>query len=441
MSRIIDPFFSVIDINDDAIPGAKLYFFDTGTNNPKDTYSDVLLTVPNTNPVISSASGRFGPVFTADGESYKVVLTDANDVLIVEADPVESEVDATSLAQTITDANAAAAAAASSSADAATSATDASNAAAIAVAEIETAASSVNEIINGQFDIWENGVTFSTIGYNADMFESEASGSSSTETQQSFISGQSDVPEFPEFYHRSTVDSAGAGAADYLFQAAKIEDVRKFSGQNATFSFWAKSNNSQAVAIEMSQIFGSGGSSQVNALPQTISLTTAWVKHEITFSVPSVSGKTIGAGSHISINVWQSAGSSFSSRSGGIGIAAVGDQMETANWKLQKGSIATDFIKEDKGITLQKCRRYFQNLGNISFNNYFDSANITETIILTSCMMSAPSITTGGTSNLINLNTFSFDNVTSSSLQALYSGSVTGQVRVRQDSVKLDSRL
>ena len=68
--------------------GAKLFFFDTGTSNPKNTFSDKAGTTPNTNPVIANANGVFSDIFT-DG-NYKVRLTDKNDVQIWEADPVNA---------------------------------------------------------------------------------------------------------------------------------------------------------------------------------------------------------------------------------------------------------------------------------------------------------------------------------------------------------------
>ena len=88
MSRFIAPFF---DVGSGIKPssGAKLFFFDTNTSTPKNTYSDEALTTPNTNPVISDASGLFGDIWL-EGGHYKVQLEDKNSVQKWEADPVES---------------------------------------------------------------------------------------------------------------------------------------------------------------------------------------------------------------------------------------------------------------------------------------------------------------------------------------------------------------
>lgn len=60
--------------------GAKLYFFEQGTSTDKTTYSDFLLTVPNTQPVISDSDGVFSDIFLDDVADVR--LNDANDVLI-----------------------------------------------------------------------------------------------------------------------------------------------------------------------------------------------------------------------------------------------------------------------------------------------------------------------------------------------------------------------
>ena len=72
--------------------GYKLEFFETGTSTPKDTYSDVGLTVPNTNPVIADSSGRFPQIFVESLADYKAILKDEIDNVIWTSDPVDPKV-------------------------------------------------------------------------------------------------------------------------------------------------------------------------------------------------------------------------------------------------------------------------------------------------------------------------------------------------------------
>ena len=110
MAQFYPPKFTALDGNGTTIPGAKLYFYETGTSTPKDSYSDSALTTPNTNPVLADGAGRFEEIFL-NGE-YKVVFTDASDATIWTVDPVSEDPLATDLtALALAAANSAAAAA------------------------------------------------------------------------------------------------------------------------------------------------------------------------------------------------------------------------------------------------------------------------------------------------------------------------------------------
>ena len=74
--------------------GAKLFFYATGTNTPKDTFSDTSGT-ENTNPVVADSNGVFSNIFI-DGV-YKVILQNKNSSQIWEADPVTSSVSTTEI--------------------------------------------------------------------------------------------------------------------------------------------------------------------------------------------------------------------------------------------------------------------------------------------------------------------------------------------------------
>lgn len=65
------------------LSGAKLYTYVGGTpSTPLASYSNQGLTVANTNPVVASAGGLFGPIYLTPNISYKLVLTDAAGVVI-----------------------------------------------------------------------------------------------------------------------------------------------------------------------------------------------------------------------------------------------------------------------------------------------------------------------------------------------------------------------
>ena len=74
------------DANGDPLGGGKLFFYDSGTTTPATTYSDEAETTANANPVVLDAAGRQPDIFYTG--SLKVVLTDSDDAIVEERDPV-----------------------------------------------------------------------------------------------------------------------------------------------------------------------------------------------------------------------------------------------------------------------------------------------------------------------------------------------------------------
>lgn len=60
--------------------GAKLFFFEFGSSTAKVTFSDVALSVDNTDPVVAGTDGVFGPIFT-DTQGTVTLKTSADVVI------------------------------------------------------------------------------------------------------------------------------------------------------------------------------------------------------------------------------------------------------------------------------------------------------------------------------------------------------------------------
>jgi hypothetical protein len=204
-----------------------------------------------------------------------------------------------------------------------------------------------NYVINGAFDIWQRGVSFAGFGYGPDRFVVNPSGggSTGTVTRQTFTAGQTSVPGNPSYYCRIARTVAASSTTELLVQ--KIENVRHFNGKNVTVSFWAMAAAAKSgVYVDLIQNFGSGGSSEVNLANQSIDLTTSWQQFTLTFAVPSISGKSIGSGSYLSMRIVE--GGSYSTFT-----------IDVANVKLELGDVATDFIARPIADELALCQRYF----------------------------------------------------------------------------------
>jgi len=209
-----------------------------------------------------------------------------------------------------------------------------------------------NKVINGDFGVWQRGTSFSLTsngGYQPDRFQiSSGSGGTCATTQQTFTPGTAPVAGYEGQYFLQVAFSV-SGTSTILFEQ-NIEDVRTLAGQTATFSFWGRvtSGTFAGAAVENVQRFGTGGSGAVVTNWGTANFTTAWQRFTGTVTIPSVSGKTIGAGSSSSIrlNIGTSGTSTF----------------QIWGVQVEAGSIATPFQTATGTIQgeLAACQRYFQ---------------------------------------------------------------------------------
>ena len=108
-----------------------------------------------------------------------------------------------------------------------------------------------NKIINGDFDIWQRATSQTTNGYGSvDRWLIVASQSNST-SRQDFTVGQTDVLGNPTHYLRAVLDSDNSTSGGMAVVYQNIEDVRTFSGETVTVTFWAKADSAKDIAVEL----------------------------------------------------------------------------------------------------------------------------------------------------------------------------------------------
>jgi hypothetical protein len=203
-----------------------------------------------------------------------------------------------------------------------------------------------NMVVNGSFAVSQRGTSFSAPNgtYTLDRMRCAQANSADTISQQTFTAGQTDVPGSPKNYLRFAF---GAATANRVLET-RIEDVYTLSGQSITLSFYAKASAAHTSTIEMTQNFGSGGSSDAAFGTQSYDITTSWQRFDFTLSCPSISGKTVGAGNYLSAAF-------IRSLSAGPSI-----NVDIALLQLEVGEQATPFDhSESYGETLAKCQRYY----------------------------------------------------------------------------------
>jgi hypothetical protein len=230
-----------------------------------------------------------------------------------------------------------------------------------------------NAVINGAFNVWQRGTSFSfTAGgasnFCADRFFEYQDGTGTvTASQQTFTPGTAPVSGYEgQYFQRLAV--AATGTSTLLQLGSRIEDVRTFAGQTVTFSFWAKADSARSSIVVFLQSFGSGGSGAVVVGTPSITYSTSWQRFSYTFAMPSVSGKTIGAGSYLEFDIR----TAFSS---GSVLDVWGVQWEASN-TATAFQTATGTIQGE----LAACQRYFNRFSSTdnAYNN-FSTGNVRQT--------------------------------------------------------------
>jgi hypothetical protein len=218
---------------------------------------------------------------------------------------------------------------------------------------INSTAAGKNVVINGGFDVWQRGTSFTVnnnVIYTTDrwILLSTNTGGNVVASQQAFTPGSAPVVGYEgSFFLRNTATSP-TGASFNVWQH-KIEDVRTLAGQTVTLSFWAKADSSRTVFSQFFQNFGTGGSTEVyTGTSYPYSLSTGWQRFTTTLTMPSISGKTVGPASSLRLEF--------------VLPINVSSTIDIWGVQLELGSSATTFSRSGGDIQgeIAKCQRYFE---------------------------------------------------------------------------------
>jgi hypothetical protein len=227
-----------------------------------------------------------------------------------------------------------------------------------------TAATSTgNAIINGAFEINQRNFT-STTSDNVFMFDRWitvlAGNGTSTFSRETFTPGAAPFAGYEGSNFLRVITTGQSSSAVRTTFTQRIEDVRTFAGQTVTLSFFARSGSgTPKLALELFQDFRAGDPSVVLVTAQQVTLSTTFTRYNLTFTVPSISGRTIGTGSFLGLNVFASAGSDFNARTGSLGIQS--NTFDIWGVQLEAGAVATPFRRNAPSIQaeLAACQRYY----------------------------------------------------------------------------------
>ncbi|MEK0324568.1 MAG: hypothetical protein QQN63_02595 [Nitrosopumilus sp.] len=209
-----------------------------------------------------------------------------------------------------------------------------------------------NLFINANFQEWQRGTSQTSSGFGSvDRWSVNLAGATITMDQQTHTLGQTDVPFNPKFFLKYDVT---ASAASTRIQY-KMEKVATIANTEVTLSYYAKGVNPGAgtFLVNALQIFGTGGSpsSLVNISIATPTLTASFQRFTHTFTLPSISGKTLGTNldDFIQLQIGQNISDSSTDAW----------NIQISNIQIEFGEIATDFEFVTEADQLARCQRYF----------------------------------------------------------------------------------
>lgn len=222
-----------------------------------------------------------------------------------------------------------------------------------------------NYIINGNFDVWQYGLSQTNNGYgSADRWVNFNTGT----TKQTLAVVTNKTEPFNAIRYNQTIVSSVVGVGNACGTQQRIEWVYTLAGKTATLSFYAKADSNKNIAVDFVQYFGSGGtpSTIIEGISATkFAITSSWAKYTITVNIPSIAGKSEGTNNNDSLWVrfWFDAGSNYNSITASLGQQS--GTFDIAQVQLEEGSIATPFENRPFALEVSLCQRYYENGSNM----------------------------------------------------------------------------
>jgi hypothetical protein len=250
---------------------------------------------------------------------------------------------------------------------------------------------SPNYIINGAFDIWQRGTSFTGItgsNYTADRWAANASGGTMSISRQTFSVGELEVAGFGEADYYARVECTSAN--DNVGLRYRNENVKELAGQQVTISFYAKAVTSMPLRAQIQQAFGSGGSATTSITFEDFTIGTSWARYTATTTIDSVSGKTIGSSPNLTLFLVNPNNETFTLDIWGV--------------QLEAGSVATPFRRNANSIQgeLAACQRYYwKSQNNEGFGTGYGTTNLRMWHVLPVTMRTSPTVTAPSLTNIV----------------------------------------
>jgi len=190
-----------------------------------------------------------------------------------------------------------------------------------------------NLIINGGFDVWQRGTSFtpSTAGgdYTADRWIVYYSSSSATT-----VTKRTDASDVP-FSNYLRIDNTIDADSGWIELNQYVEDYSHLINNTVTVSFWAKAS----YAIQDAYVYTNAGITSSG-----FGLTTSWAKYKVTLELKA---GTVAANGYLRVLL------------GTLTTVNADSYIDFAQVQLEEGKLATEFEHRSYGEELALCQRYY----------------------------------------------------------------------------------
>jgi len=233
-----------------------------------------------------------------------------------------------------------------------------------------------NLLINGNFHIWQRGVSFTipSAEYTADRWQaSEATTGAVTVTRET----ETGAYPFRRYWQLNvTTADTSIGTTEYAGVGQWIEgkyiehlSIGKSTAKTVTLSFWHKHTVTGTYSISLRN----SAIDRSYTAEYTQTTTDTWEQASITIDLDTSGTWLIDNG--IGLRVWfacavgstytttagsWSAGNYLASSNQVNGLATISNKFRIANVQLELGSVATDFEAISEQETMDQCERYYE---------------------------------------------------------------------------------
>ena len=250
----------------------------------------------------------------------------------------------------------------------------------------QTAQSNRNIVINGAMQVAQRSTSETGLGgssgyFTLDRFKATVTSSGRFTMAQTAIT---DLPGFANALHLDCTTADTSIAADenliiqYKFEGQDLQRLQKgtSSAKPVTVSFYAKANAAFTFVVELYDL------DNTRNITQKFTTSTSWTRHTLTFLGDSSGAFDDDNAASMNLSFWLHSGTTFggtggtfvdntwgtptnANRTSGISsfFSSTDNDLKITGVQMELGEQATPFEHRSFGDELERCKRYFQQIG------------------------------------------------------------------------------